>query len=166
MEFDLWDYVKMQNQIYMDQLDYGPHATVRVYGDDGEHKDLQFWYSPEDQCIVDECRKSGARPFFVKAYDPEAGGRDGINIQTGDDVNFRHLGYVARGTIAVRRLFALNANGWTLQFLDLRGLTVVPRDDNHLNLRRNNLMIAGRWDQMRECSLELAGHLASSGMAR
>ena len=162
MEFDLSDYIKMQNRIYEELQDYGPSAPVRIYGDDKERIDLTFWYSPEDQSVIDECHKAGGNVFFVKAYSGE-GGQDGINIQTGFGTDFRNFGYVESGTIALRRLFAMNANGWTLQLLDDARLKIVPKDDNHLNLRRHNLEIVdrwGKWGKQRGYSLAKAKLLA------
>jgi len=156
-EFDLSDYIKMQNQIYMDEKrDCGPYEDVVVYADEKDQKVLHFWYSPADQPIVDRCITTQSRAFFVKAYSDYTG-RDGINIQTGT-IDFTDFGYGPNSTVAMRRLIALHANDWTLQFLQDNGLDIFPKDDNHLDLRRDNLVV-GRtvieWDQQRRLEYSL-----------
>lgn len=137
-EFGLFDYVKMQNEIYMSEQDTGPCVEVNVYGDDGEKTVLHVWYDTADQAVVDRCMVVGGLPFFVKAYSDN--GRDGVNIQTGK-IDFSDLGYGPNSTAALRRLIALSVNGWTLQYLQDKGMDVFPKNDNHLDLRRDNLVI-------------------------
>ena len=161
-EFDLSDYVKMQNEIYMSGSDGGPSIPVIIYGDDGEQVMLNVWYDPADQALIDQCAVEREKPFFVKAYSGHTG-RVGVNIQTGVTVDFTGLGYGPNSTIALRRLIALNANGWTLQYLQDKGVDVFPRNDNHLDLRRDNIVV-GRiiheWGEERreEYSLARAKH--------
>ena len=137
-EFELMDYVQMQNRIYMDEQDDGPCVEVNVYGDDGEKMVLHVWYDAADQPVIDRCMVAEGLPFFIKAYSEN--GRDGVNIQTGT-IDFSDLGYGPNSTAALRRLIALSVNGWTLQFVQDKGFDVYPKNDNHLDLRRDNLEV-------------------------
>lgn len=141
------DYVKMQNKIFMNGLDEGPNTEIIVYGDNKAKQILRIWHDKEDQSVIDRCEGN----LFVKAYSDHTG-RDGVNTQTGNKIDFSDLGYGPNSTAALRRLIALNANGWTLQYLQDKGMDVYCKDDNHLNLRRSNLVI-GRiiyeWEEER-----------------
>jgi len=99
---------------------------------------LHVWYDAEDQPVIDRCLAAEGLPFFIKAYSEN--GRDGVNIQTGT-IDFSDLGYGTNSTAALRRLIALSINGWTLQFIQDKGFDVYPKNDNHLDLRRDNLEI-------------------------
>jgi len=132
----LMDYVKMQNEIYMSGLDEEPSTEVNVYGDDKVKQILRVWFDEEDQSIIDRCKGR----LFIKAYSDHMG-RNGVNIQTGSEIDFSELGYGPNSTAALRRIIALTVNGWTLQYLQDKGMDVYCKDDNHLNLRRENLVI-------------------------
>ena len=158
-EFEMFDYVQMQNEMYMSGKDTGPSSHVAVYGDDGEKKTLFFWYDEEDKALVEDALLI-ANGAFVKGYGDSEIARDGIQIQSGE---YKHLGYGNHSTIHLIRIIALTYLGITLQHLEEDGWYVVPKNDNHLDLHRDNIVI-GRdvheWGEKyrNEMSLESAKH--------
>jgi len=136
-EFELHDYTRMQNEIFMAGQDEGPSAPVIVYGDDGEQKKLSFWYDTEDEVLIKEAL-SGSGGAFVKGYSDSEVARDGIQVQSGE---YKHLGYGNHSTIHLIRIVALTCLGLTLQQLEEGDWYVAPKSDNHLDLRRDNIII-------------------------
>ena len=158
-EFEMFDYVKMQNEMYMNSLDTGPSSPVTVYGDDNEKKILSFWYDEEDKALVEDAL-SNSGGAFIKGYSKSETARDGVQIQSGE---YKHLGYGNHSTIHLIRIIALTYLGITLQQLEQDGWYIVPKNDNHLDLHRDNIVI-GRdiheWGEKyrNEMSLESAKH--------
>lgn len=133
-EFILEDYIKMQNQINLRGIWNCPCAEVVCYADDKHQTTLRVWYDEVDVPIVERCKNN----LFIKAYSEN--GREGVQTQTSPKINLTEFGYGVDSTVALRRLIVLYANGWRLELLEDKELDVFPKDDNHLDLRRENLV--------------------------
>lgn len=130
------DYIRMQNEMYLSgKHKEGLSAEIIVYADEQESYKLHVWYDEVDQEIIDRC--DGV--LFVKAY--STNGRDGVNTQTDDKIDFSHLGYGPHSTAALRRLIGLNAIGQTLYWLQDEEFDFDIIEDNHLNLMRANISL-------------------------
>ena len=135
-EYGTSDYIRMQNEMYFTgKYKEGKSAEIIMYADDGESHKLHVWYDEIDQDIIDRCKGV----LFIKAY--SVNGREGINTQTDDKIDFSDLGYGPHSTAALRRLIGLRAIGKTLFWLQDENLDFDIVEDNHLNLMRSNIAL-------------------------
>ena len=135
---DISDYLKYNNDLINveDVIRY----KVNLYGGDATIE-VTMIASYLDKKMLD----SMVDAFFIKAYDDPLLARRGVQIQTGNGIDLRSQGYGANSTVSIPRLIAQNMLGKRREHLEEMKCSVVPNDDNWLNMTRDNLMVA--WEE-------------------